>query len=404
MNRAQSPPQHTVLGAERDVLRRIGLLSDHISTTDSSSSDDETRAKSSSHPDKERQIWTRTTALLVTRGVIAFARYPVDTATMHAQLTGTEEYPMLSFVSHQTWHRFVAGFLYQWSSGKQLQLLAAIVSVVVPQSSAASFGVDVARIAVHYGAFAVLYGTIRQSVVARLLPPGHPVHGVVAPAVAWIRDVVCLRWPRGAVLSVYVRDVVGNYMSASLRTPMLHAFVSRGMFTMYVTMLKTAMTARRAVTDVVAGLGRITGTRRPTAGSDDIEVEFVSPGSVGQQHSGGRSSSGRRQGSMDKHAEQQADELLVYMRYISTVASGIVTRALLYPVDSVIVRLMADEAALTACAYTGFFDCLARVARSPRGLATLYAGFTRALVADVVLGWAAAELAHALCKTAWLKI
>ncbi|KAJ1799555.1 hypothetical protein LPJ59_001747 [Coemansia sp. RSA 2399] len=374
---------NTVIDAERDVLQRIGLFSDNMATDAGSSSsddDDETQGKKSSR----HRVWTRAAAIWVTRGVIAFARFPVDTATMRTQLSGTE-HPIWIRTS---WREFAVGFMYQWSSGKQMELLAKIVSAVVPHSNASSLTVDVLRIAVHYGAFAVLYGAMRQSVVARL--------GAASlrnfSAGAWMRDLVWSR--RGAVFGVYVRDVAGNYVQESLHAPLFSAFVSSGVFSLYMAMLKGVMAARRTTADVVAALARITGTYKPHA--DEVEIEFVLPGGA-TQHNRSADRQGRAQQQRRRHADA---ELLVYMRYVSSVVSGIATRALLYPVDTLVVRLMADEAALTAHAYTGFLDCLVRGSSS---LASLYAGFTRALVADVALGWVAAELAHVLCKTAWLS-
>ncbi|KAJ2399652.1 hypothetical protein GGI23_002519 [Coemansia sp. RSA 2559] len=380
---------NTVIDAERDVLRRIGLLSDNMTTDASSSSDndddDETQAKTVSR----HKLWTRTAAIWVTRGVIAFARYPVDTATMRTQLSGTE-HPIWIRTS---WREFAVGFMYQWSSGKQMELLATIVRAVVPHSSSASLTVDVLRIVVHYGTFAVLYGAMRQSVVARL--------GAASlrsfSAGAWMRDLLWSR--RGGVFGVYVRDVAGNYVQESLHAPLFNAFVSSGVFSVYMAMLKGVLAARRAAADVVAALARITGTCKPHA--DEVEIEFVLPGGATQQHRSANRQGRAQQQQQQRRRRRHADaELLVYMRYVSSVISGIATRALLYPVDTLVVRLMADEAALTPHAYTGFLDCLVR--GSPR-LASLYAGFTRALVADVALGWVAAELAHVLCKTAWLS-
>ncbi|KAJ2707800.1 hypothetical protein H4R19_004863, partial [Coemansia spiralis] len=84
-----------------------------------------------------------------------------------------------------------------------------------------------------------------------------------------------------------------------------------------------------------------------------------------------------------------------YDQVVSMQLTRILVRAALYPVDATIVRLMADEAGLTDHAYAGFFDCLRRAP------APLYAGFTRALVADLAMGWAAAEAGHALSMLVW---
>ncbi|KAJ2546279.1 hypothetical protein EV175_005659, partial [Coemansia sp. RSA 1933] len=152
---------NTVLDAERDVLRRIGLLSNQA-TAELSGSEDEMQTKKRS-AGRQWRWWTRTAAIGVARGVIAFARYPVDTATMQSQLGGAE-CTIQRAMRGMSWQQAAVGFVYQWSSGKQMELVAAIVQTIAPQRSTASFGTDVLRICVHYGAFAVLYGAMRQSI------------------------------------------------------------------------------------------------------------------------------------------------------------------------------------------------------------------------------------------------
>ncbi|KAJ2412769.1 hypothetical protein GGI10_003485 [Coemansia sp. RSA 2530] len=105
----------------------------------------------------------------------------------------------------------------------------------------------------------------------------------------------------------------------------------------------------------------------------------------------------------DKHKADKSD-FLIYTQTVSAIVSSIAIRALLYPVDAIVVRLMADQAGLTRYGYTGFFNCLSRIRRSPsQGLSSLYAGFTPALLSDLALGWVTAEVAHYLCKSAWQK-
>ncbi|KAJ2061398.1 DNA-directed DNA polymerase alpha catalytic subunit pol1 [Coemansia sp. S146] len=67
----------------------------------------------------------------------------------------------------------------------------------------------------------------------------------------------------------------------------------------------------------------------------------------------------------DKNIAEKG-EFLIYTQTVSAIVSSIAIRALLYPVDALIVRLMADQAdGLTRFGYTGFFNCLGRIRRSP---------------------------------------
>ncbi|KAJ2331659.1 hypothetical protein GGI00_003156, partial [Coemansia sp. RSA 2681] len=145
-------------------------------------------------------------------------------------------------------------------------------------------------------------------------------------------------------------------------------------------------------------------------GGSDVEVVFTSVvggqlGVDGDDDDDHRPPPRRRRragggGDADGPAVER-DEVLVYTQAVCTALSSIAARALLYPVDALIVRLMADQAGLTRLGYTGFFSCLARVCRSPtQGLSSLYAGFASALLSDLALGWATAEVVHYLCKSA----
>ncbi|KAJ1933125.1 hypothetical protein FBU59_006139 [Linderina macrospora] len=99
-------------------------------------------------------------------------------------------------------------------------------------------------------------------------------------------------------------------------------------------------------------------------------------------------------------AEIDKAKLCLYPRTISLMLAEILSRALLFPVDTVIIRLMGDEAGLTRFGYTGFFSCL-RGEWTRVGPASLFAGFTGALVSELAIAWVGAELAHYLCKSTW---
>ncbi|KAJ2478481.1 hypothetical protein EV174_004307, partial [Coemansia sp. RSA 2320] len=94
--------------------------------------------------------------------------------------------------------------------------------------------------------------------------------------------------------------------------------------------------------------------------------------------------------SSKKAAEQ--GEYLIYTQAVTSLVSSIVVRALFYPLDAAIIRLMADQAGLTCFGYTGLFNCLSHIRHTPgHGLSSLYAGFSAALASDLALGWLTAE-------------
>ncbi|KAJ1850757.1 hypothetical protein LPJ73_003295 [Coemansia sp. RSA 2703] len=217
-------------------------------------------------------------------------------------------------------------------------------------------------VALHYCSFGVLYGAFRQSVVVRLLAA----QGVrvsfadaLRPVVCWARDRLLMRGPRGAVLALYLRDALGNGVQAGLA--------------MCVTRLLTSKAAVRAY----GAIGRHRLRRRPF-GPADVMFGSETPPSEVLARSG---------------------ELLIYTQAVASLLAAVATRLALYPVDSVLVRLMADEAGLTAHGYGGFFACAASV-----GVGKLYAGFVRTVVVESSLAWVAAEVAHYLCKSAWVKM
>ncbi|KAJ2663568.1 hypothetical protein IWW48_001250 [Coemansia sp. RSA 1200] len=417
----QQQPLQSVAQAENDMLRRVGLLSDQTSTADLS------RSSSSIHKIQQRnkhvriKLWRQEVAALVAQGVIAFARYPVDTATMYTQFSGVVSSghagaSVADVGLGGLWRGMAVGFWYHWERGIYMRLVNGILEVAISRSlQTRSLVADIVKFAMQYAEFTVLYGLLRQSVYARLLAASvgrssssqYPsVFALVIPVGTWIRDILLFRRPRGAVLCLCMREMLGFFVSKWLHTQILYIFVSQGMFSAYATVLKANLAVRSAVT---AGLIRVRGIARLTHGQvvsddedDEIEVEFVTPDAPTVPPSRGSSS----HDSIPSVGKEMQSKLLMYMQYISTMASSIATRALIYPVNSVVIRLMADETGLTSHGYTGFFDCLARTARSSpqgSGLLSLYAGFTRALVADLAFGWLAAEIAHVLFKTTWAE-
>ncbi|KAJ2238971.1 hypothetical protein GGI13_008174, partial [Coemansia sp. RSA 455] len=141
--------------------------------------------------------------------------------------------------------------------------------------------------------------------------------------------------------------------------------------------------------------------------SSDVEIVFTGIESQLDLDDQSPPTVTRRRRSVSAGSEMPVEkgEFLIYTQTVSCIVSSIAIRALLYPVDAIIVRLMADQAGgLTRFGYRGFFNCLGRIRRSPtQGLTSLYAGFTPSLLSDLALGWLTAELAHYFCKSAWNK-
>ncbi|KAJ1730944.1 hypothetical protein LPJ72_004206 [Coemansia sp. Benny D160-2] len=314
------------------------------------------------------------------------------------------------------WRGMAVGFWYHWERGIYMRLVDVLFGVAFSRRlQTRSLVADIVKFAVQYAEFTVLYGLLRQSVCARLLAASvgrgsssqYPsAFALVMPAGTWIRDIFLFRRPRGAVLCLCAREMLGFFVSKWLHTQILYMFVSQGMFSAYATVLKANLAVRSAVAAGLIRVRRIARLTHDQTGPDDeddeIEVEFVTPDAPTAPPSRGSSS----HDSILSVGRELQSEVLMYMQYISIVASSIATRALIYPVSSVVVRLMADETGLTSHGYTGFFDCLARTARSsPQGggLLSLYAGFTRALVADLAFGWLAAEISHVLFKSTWAE-
>ncbi|KAJ1731544.1 hypothetical protein LPJ61_002482 [Coemansia biformis] len=230
-----------------------------------------------------------------------------------------------------TWRSAPVGVWYQWSGDHKLAVVECAVYAVL--SEPATLRGVVASMALQYLGFGLLYGLTRQAVVARLTDARAGVVELLRPALRWSWDRALLRGPRGAVLCVCLRDVVSG--------------IAQGLLAPCFARLLTAWS-----------------TRARLPGADDALLQ---------------------------HPRPAAREPLLYAHAVGSLLARIAMGAVLYPVDATIVRLMADEAGLTAHAYRGFFDCLLRAP------APLYAGFARALVADLALGWLAAEAVHVLC-------
>ncbi|KAJ2342032.1 hypothetical protein GGF43_006029 [Coemansia sp. RSA 2618] len=425
--------------AENDVLQHAGLL------------DGETHSRDSKHKALLRpRRWRRSGAIAVTSVLAWVIRYPLHTATMFMQFSGVDQYPAMFTTANQNPPVFKAsqhpsvfsgviryqtpiqqptaifthfnaglcalGAVYERSSNWHLHAAGLAAGLVAPEST--TLVRMASSVALHYMTYAAMYGLLRQSVAARLLSLSSDtrVIDVVRPAIAWVRDLLMLRGPRGAVFPLYVRDVASSVVSGALAMVFTRMFTSRRAVSVYRGVVRADMAWRRVANLALRRMGLVLA--QSTFRASGVRAEAAVEASAGasaafatvedqlvQMHdSGGSDDSGDElpvAGLADRQALRRV-EFLAYTRAVGAMLGAVAARAALYPVDSVLVRLMADEAGLTAHAYSGFFDCLARVCRSA-GASALYAGFPVAVAADLALTWLSAEAMHYLCKTAWIQ-
>ncbi|KAJ2777983.1 hypothetical protein GGI15_004328 [Coemansia interrupta] len=334
--------------AELNVLRRSGILE----TTPLPPPDD------ASIPPSHR-FWRRSRALSVAQTLVTLIRYPLHTSTMYTQYSGQTTQQSLMYLARTA----PMGTLVHWAGGSHLGVVGSVVRMLMPNEATSAAGMAVG-VALHYCAFGVLYGAFRQSVVVRLLAAqgvGLSWADAGRPVLQWVRDRVMLRGPRGAVLVLYLRDVMGNAVQAGLA------------------LCATRMLTSPKAVGVYGAIGRrrMRRRRRPLEPADVVFGAETPPSEV----------------------LARSGELLIYTQAVASLMAAVATRLAFYPVDAVVVRLMADEAGLTSVGYTGFFACLRAV-----GGRQLYAGWVGTAVAEAALAWVAAELAHYLCKSAWVKM
>ncbi|KAI9506595.1 hypothetical protein GGI25_003406 [Coemansia spiralis] len=477
--------QQTLMQAENDVLWRIGVLSDHEMSGNENEygngdSDQELqrlrmlRSLSSKSSDDSalsfRQFWSRRNAVTVTRMLVALARYPIYTATMYMQFTGTVEspasFPSLQqpFAPRRLWQGFPVGIVYQWFSGHHLDLVSALSKVVIPSVDGLSFGVTWANIALQYCSFAILYGGMRQSVIARLLTSHNASHSypslkqLIVPALTWIRDRLLLRGPRGSVFFFYHRDITYRNYQPKLKDALQLILLSRKTSSFYFSIVETMRSVKQTICNALpsislyndrAGISRYSlrsdarhsaTNARHSQGMDHIanldtdthEYEQNMLSTFDHQAAHSESTSRTRtqaanglRGPTDEFSSnymaavvlaagatiseptgktkeflRKEGWFLIYAQFVASLLSNLILHAALYPIDSIAIRLMADEAGLTNHNYTGFFNCLIRTCRTPGGPISLFAGFSKTLAADALVTWLGAELAHILCKTA----
>ncbi|KAJ2718333.1 hypothetical protein GGI07_005797 [Coemansia sp. Benny D115] len=382
-----SARQHQALRrARHTVLLRFGILKQDNGPPSASAA----AAAKSSAP-APRPWWRRTQAVHVALGIHQVLRYPIQTATMYRQVHGQQP-PVL--VSWRQLSEMPLGALYLWLRGTHLGAIGLGVRAIAPWLDAhRSLGLTSLGMTLHYCCFGLLYGLWRQTVVSRLraaAAPHEPSPGwraLLAPALHWARARLLLQGPSGAVLYTYLRDLAGS----ALRHALTGAF----------THLLSSPTAIRAYAAVGRAQRRLSPTPSPTPPPALLQPETLRGRQRQRQRRRRRESSDVEVVFSDEHTSPgdilgSHGELLVYMQAVSGLLAELTARAVLYPLTTVVVRLMADETGVTRMGYRGFVDC---VRRSPL---SLYEGFGWATVAESALVWTAAEIAHYLCKSAWL--
>ncbi|PIA15971.1 hypothetical protein COEREDRAFT_102608 [Coemansia reversa NRRL 1564] len=242
--------------------------------------------------------------------------------------------------------------------------------------------------ALHYAAYSLLYGLLRQSVAVRLqaaAAAGTPSSGgdVLRMSVQWARDVLLLRRPRGAVLSFYVRDIAASIVAGTLSHVLEQLLRSQWAAGVYLRVLRIGRVFRQVGNRLRAWAGVMHKIPAPPL---IRTARMLQVQSVDEQST---------------HKDTCNGDVGAFVKLAAGTLAGVLARALMYPADAVVLRVVADEAGLTAHGYSGFSDCLRRLARSPSGLRVLYSGFGRAMAVELGLGWLTLEIAHYFCKAPW---
>ncbi|KAJ1935089.1 hypothetical protein EC988_008596, partial [Linderina pennispora] len=265
------------------------------------------------------------------------------------------------------------GSIYRWSSGYHLSGIGAILSIIYPGESRTVLAM-LANIALHYLTYGAFYGLFRQSLVVRIYADSPSPPGLWRPGLGWIRDRVMLRGPRGAVLCAYLRDVLGNLAQGVAAYYLTRLVTSPAVVSAYFSVAGLTRSAKASIAHALRRIGLpVWKTRRRRHGvigasavfDDAVEVVFEEPA--------------RSPVPLQEQSPEIAQtKLCLYPRTISLMLAEILSCAVLFPVDTVIIRLMGDEAGLTRFGYSGFFSCLVGECRRA-GVASLFSGFAGAL-------------------------
>ncbi|KAJ2833059.1 hypothetical protein J3B01_004583 [Coemansia erecta] len=375
--------RQAVQEAEDDVLRHSGLL--------------DSRPRDGHKALLRSKRWRRSGAIAVCRAVAWMIRYPLHTATMCEQFGAHN--PLLvgdvMMSARRLWHGLPVGAVYERTSNWHLHVAGLATGLVAPKAT--TLVRTACGVVVHYVSYATMYGLMRQSVAARLLSTRNvQLHSLVWPSVLWVRDLWLLRSPRGSVLSLYVRDILSSIVQGALCVLFTRVLTSQSAIHVYRRVERVDRMWQRW------GLARTeheTRAHAVEASADASSMFRRAEDQLVQMHDSGDELT-TDQCVVDRQAMRSV-EFLVYTQSVASMVASVVARAILYPIDSVFVRLLADEAGLTSYAYSGFVNCLLRV-YSADGVRMLYAGFPFAVASDLALSWLTAEAMHFLCKSAWI--
>ncbi|KAJ2794974.1 hypothetical protein H4R20_006044 [Coemansia guatemalensis] len=359
--------------AEEEVLARVLPSEAEVAAGGRSLSEQQVRMR--------QQAWRRSAAVSSTRLAMRVVRYPVETAGMFWQFSGTPTTQTLWQLSSS----MATGMVFKWTGGgPHLRGLGLIVEQAFPVATVPAM---VASEALHYAAYSLLYGLLRQSVAVRLQTAGGGkvprALDVLTKAAQWARDVVLLRRPRGAVLSFYVRDIAASIVHGALSHAFEQLLRSQWAAGIYLRVLRVGRGLRRVGNRLRTWAGGLGRTPAPSLirTARQLQAQYVD-------------------GQPTKQDTRNGDAG-AFVRLAAGTLAAVLARAIMYPADAVVLRVVADETGLTTHAYAGFCDCLRRLARRPAGLRVLYSGFGRAMAVELGLGWLTLEIAHYLCKAPW---
>ncbi|KAJ1869671.1 hypothetical protein LPJ55_005209 [Coemansia sp. RSA 990] len=346
--------RQTLQDAEDDVLQFMGLLED-------------TGVSGQCRALLRPRRWRRSRAIALTQKLFWLAQYPLQTRTTLMHLT--QQTPPIGV---HLLRGFPLGILSQrirlWP-----QRIASTATLAV-RGQAKSFVRSAGGLILHYCLYAMTYGLVRQSLIAQIA--GGSVGGLLAPSLQWVRDLLLFR-ARGAVLSTYLCDTLQRSLLSVVKQAVSFALLSFCVVPKFKAFAETQDSGRISLLQEMAldmpGQGQL--QLAPSIEADS--------------------------GSAYDWRVIRRVEFLCFTEAVGSMLSCVVTRALMYPIDTVLVRLMADEAGLTAYGFSGFFACLRHTYRAG-GVASLFYGFSTALTWDLALAWSSVEALHLLCKSAWI--
>ncbi|KAJ2081536.1 hypothetical protein H4R24_002264 [Coemansia sp. RSA 988] len=359
--------------AEEEVL--AGLLPSEAEVAEGGRSLSEQQVR------MRQQAWRRSAAVSSTRLAMRIVRYPIETVGMFRQFSGTHSTQTL----WQLCGSMAMGMVFKWTGGgPHLRGLGLIIEQALP---VATVGAVVASEALHYVTYSLVYGLLRQSVAVRLQAAGGnkpPLTlDVLKMAAEWTRHVLLFRRPRGAVLSFYMRDIAASIVHGALSHALEQLLRSQWAAGLYIRVLRVGRELRRVGNRLrmwVGGFGRApTSSLIRTARR--LQAQYVD--------------------GLPTKQDTRNGDAGAFVRLAAGTMAAVLARALMYPADSIALRVIADETGLTAHGYSGFCDCLRRLTRRPAGLRVLYSGFGSVMAVELGLGWLTLEIAHYLCKASW---